>query len=87
MQAHWTPYFNSHPHKEDDDFRFKVNAESLDISTHILTRRMTAPKFKSAASNAISTHILTRRMTGGSLYKKYRRNISTHILTRRMTNS
>ena len=33
-------YFNSHPHEEDDirDMREVING---DISTHILTRRMT----------------------------------------------
>ena len=33
-------FFNSHPHKEDDELFDKV-CSSVDFSTHILTRRMT----------------------------------------------
>ena len=55
-------YFNSHPHKEDDK---TDNAEDYpeEISTHILTRRMTMYHPCSCCARTISTHILTRRMT------------------------
>ena len=64
----WTPlryrdiFFNSHPHKEDDDEMRKM-ADDLDFSTHILTRRMTISKRYWIPIARFSTHILTRRMT------------------------
>mgnify|MGYP006912492604 CR=1 FL=1 len=36
-------YFNSHPHEEDDHFRYRTDS-ICDISTHILTKRMTADR-------------------------------------------
>ena len=54
--------FNSHPHEEDDVGTFQINA-MLDISTHILTKRMTVNEGVSSLKNEISTHILTKRMT------------------------
>ena len=39
-----------------------VNA--MNISTHILTKRMTGCSHCVISSNGISTHILTKRMTG-----------------------
>ena len=56
-----------------------------DISTHILTKRMTRTLHGNQQRIVISTHILTKRMT--SLLKKdvYDEDISTHILTKRMT--
>ena len=55
-------HFNSHPHEEDDRFADNMK-EIYNISTHILTKRMTA--YEQALKNvvAISTHILTKRMT------------------------
>ena len=41
------------------------NVRTQNISTHILTRRMTENIRKWGGRNGISTHILTRRMTGG----------------------
>ena len=38
-------YFNSHPHEEDDTYTPPV-AGSTDISTHILTKRMTMVMFQ-----------------------------------------
>ena len=55
-------HFNSHPHKEDD-FRYLIASENENISTHILTRRMTSMLFALGTFTYISTHILTRRMT------------------------
>ena len=57
-----------------------------DISTHILTKRMTIKTVKIAKSRDISTHILTKRMTSGREDNNLgRKCISTHILTKRMT--
>ena len=38
--THEHEYFNSHPHEEDDDIFYGDSAD-WDISTHILTKRMT----------------------------------------------
>ena len=61
-QSALSPYFNSHPHEEDD-----VNTTSrlahFGISTHILTKRMTTSLVSYGGSGNISTHILTKRMT------------------------
>ena len=58
-----------------------------DISTHILTKRMTIIQDFPAPSGNISTHILTKRMTFSTLSLcNICSNISTHILTKRMTN-
>ena len=56
-----------------------------DISTHILTRRMTASAVQKNPVEEISTHILTRRMTLTEYISEGLIDISTHILTRRMT--
>ena len=37
----WSTYFNSHPHEEDDEL-FLSSRFGHNISTHILTKRMTA---------------------------------------------
>ena len=55
-------HFNSHPHEEDDVYR-KRTCSRNEISTHILTRRMTTVADVDRSANDISTHILTRRMT------------------------
>ena len=39
-RAHLLPYFNSHPHEEDDTSLYAFICSSV-ISTHILTKRMT----------------------------------------------
>ena len=61
-------YFNSHPHEEDD-----VTCGSrtiwFNISTHILTRRMTLAGGDPPKIDDISTHILTRRMTCNSCHR------------------
>ena len=56
-------YFNSHPHKEDDGMPLCAEFLDNDISTHILTRRMTVARRGFNGLYIISTHILTRRMT------------------------
>ena len=40
-QAKYSRYFNSHPHEEDDCLDIPIEG-CVDISTHILTKRMTA---------------------------------------------
>ena len=55
-------YFNSHPH-EEDDVDVVDSAVNLDISTHILTKRMTISIGEILMPYIISTHILTKRMT------------------------
>ena len=77
-------YFNSHPH-EEDDYQDTDPSVNWDISTHILTRRMTSISDSQPTIRNISTHILTRRMTLPVLSESYSLYISTHILTRRMT--
>ena len=77
-------YFNSHPHEEDDRCieHFEM---SEDISTHILTKRMTPFKKIFRHWTDISTHILTKRMTVLEVVASWEKGISTHILTKRMT--
>ena len=55
-------YFNSHPHEEDDIIQ-DFPAPSGNISTHILTKRMTKSLRIYRGGLFISTHILTKRMT------------------------
>ena len=55
-------HFNSHPHEEDDNETW-VYGYLSDISTHILTKRMTKYLRKIRGLTRISTHILTKRMT------------------------
>ena len=77
-------YFNSHPHEEDDTALVSYGG-SGNISTHILTKRMTYPACVNACDINISTHILTKRMTLQTGWVSENNRISTHILTKRMT--
>ena len=54
--------FNSQPHKEAD-LMDDVSYRCLYISTHSLTRRLTAIDSMSQIISDISTHSLTRRLT------------------------
>ena len=57
-----------------------------DISTHSLTRRLTAKNFYAWWTIEISTHSLTRRLTRNPVNPPITAlNISTHSLTRRLT--
>ena len=76
--------FNSHPHKEDDQATYCAKRQN-DLSTHILTRRMTLRVWVFKIHLSLSTHILTRRMTYLALRIAAAIFLSTHILTRRMT--
>ena len=77
-------YFNSHPHEEDDERRIEVHRRT-NISTHILTRRMTqcVKHFFTAQLFQLTSSRGGWRST--SLWTFSIREISTHILTRRMT--
>ena len=55
------------------------------ISTHILTKRMTKSTNCITIASDISTHILTKRMTEVAIKIAGKLDISTHILTKRMT--
>ena len=55
------------------------------ISTHSLTRRLTAFDVRATQYVIISTHSLTRRLTWRDLAVKASEWISTHSLTRRLT--
>ena len=55
-------FFNSHPHKEDDEVE-SIVWSCMRFSTHILTRRMTYVLLECDNHIHFSTHILTRRMT------------------------
>ena len=78
-------YFNSHAHEEDDQ-QETPEPPKQDISTHILTKRMTAAtNSHRSAPIKISTHILTKRMTSSNYSICFTWLISTHILTKRMT--
>ena len=55
--------FNSHPHEEDDGIVRFILHEEHEISTHILTKRMTPWLHIRGNAHYISTHILTKRMT------------------------
>ena len=57
----------------------------MNISTHILTKRMTAVLRAHIIAETISTHILTKRMTSRECWHCRIDYISTHILTKRMT--
>ena len=59
---YYTSHFNSHPHEEDDNVHWWRCCIS-EISTHILTKRMTRWKWLLDTWPYISTHILTKRMT------------------------
>ena len=77
-------HFNSHPHKEDDGeifYTFFIQ----NISTHILTRRMThAIRGRYSDIGNFNSH--PHKEDDSMTYKKVTSIfISTHILTRRMT--
>ena len=76
--------FNSHPHEEDDSINCE-RSDYYDISTHILTKRMTIFSTYNVLCTSISTHILTKRMTLFVIIIPRKICISTHILTKRMT--
>ena len=78
-------YFNSPPHKKNHIATTMINAVLFKISTHILTKRMTAIVAEAGPEIVISTHILTKRMTKIKIHNDVWKVISTHILTKRMT--
>ena len=79
-------YFNSHPHEEDDfaERLFTINRE--DISTHILTKRMTDDAEYDIWAEVFQL-TSSRRGWHSLRLLNCHANISTHILTKRMTGS
>ena len=77
-------YFNSQPHKEAD-IASTTSLGITDISTHSLTRRLTADGVIGPNTWYISTHSLTRRLTLQDMRTQVCNDISTHSLTRRLT--
>ena len=77
-------YFNSHPH-EEDDFDVYKSVNVISISTHILTKRMTA------SVKVLNIHYLFQLTSSrrGWRFSNFMHLticvISTHILTKRMT--
>ena len=61
-QADFLEYFNSQPHKEADENCW-LSINTVNISTHSLTRRLTTQNYYRRNQMSISTHSLTRRLT------------------------
>ena len=78
-------YFNSHPHEEDDLLHIFLLPGLCNISTHILTKRMTAD----GASSSWPFHHFNSHPHEEDDWKLVLSihicSISTHILTKRMT--
>ena len=64
---------------------YVIHDNSLIISTHSLTRRLTYTRTGITVLEDISTHSLTRRLTCRTSEKGRCGSISTHSLTRRLT--
>ena len=82
--AFFSANFNSHPHEEDDNMfsQFLIN---YNISTHILTKRMTVMyKLSKLRKNNFNSHPHEEDDVYCILSINYI-DISTHILTKRMT--
>ena len=77
-------YFNSHPHKEDDAGAKKERLMT-DISTHILTRRMTWSLSKACILQWYFNSHPHKEDDRYCVSNFHCFIISTHILTRRMT--
>ena len=78
-------YFNSHPHEEDDVAYLELDSSKFQISTHILTKRMTWCNFR--ANNKVIFQLTSSRRGWQERIKSvpFCFYISTHILTKRMT--
>ena len=80
-------HFNSHPHEEDDNVEVIGNMIT-DISTHILTKRMTEDRDCNNFFLFIFQLTSSRRGWRWRLQQIIRmERISTHILTKRMTDT
>ena len=83
-ETSYSSYFNSQPH-EEADWLFILRPTATGISTHSLTKRLTAA-YKTVLNIVdISTHSLTKRLTGKSRGRTGDSRISTHSLTKRLT--
>ena len=77
-------YFNSHPH-EEDDFSCHWICIAFNISTHILTKRMTCRLERCTKINGYFNSHPHEEDDDRLIPVCYLRDISTHILTKRMT--
>ena len=59
----FTVYFNSQPHEEADAADARKAENVYHISTHSLTKRLTARLETETGVDSISTHSLTKRLT------------------------
>ena len=80
----WFIHFNSQPHEEADENSSWENLLN-NISTHSLTKRLTANCYRDKSDWEISTHSLTKRLTNVSDTSCQQESISTHSLTKRLT--
>ena len=78
-------YFNSHPHEEDDVFTDRWWPPVTNISTHILTKRMTCRLERCTKINGYFNSHPHEEDDDRLIPVCYLRDISTHILTKRMT--
>ena len=84
MVATSNQYFNSHPH-EEDDFSCHWICIAFNISTHILTKRMTCRLERCTKINGYFNSHPHEEDDDRLIPVCYLRDISTHILTKRMT--
>ena len=77
-------FFNSHPHKEDDDEHWNTRRDRV-FSTHILTRRMTSPSTTLSCLIVFFNSHPHKEDDDCIIFWFYFFFFSTHILTRRMT--
>ena len=78
-------FFNSHPHKEDDNI-ITVGVMLIGVfNSHPHKEDDIDRWFRNLSDFYFSTHILTRRMTALRRKVQAYPSFSTHILTRRMT--
>ena len=80
----WSLYFNSLPHKEADGM-WKRAEGAIYISTHSLTRRLTARIWQKQKQNQHFNSQPHKEADYVVYIIKYIYNISTHSLTRRLT--
>ena len=85
FELHYFPFFNSHPHKEDDRREGEKQIPKC-FSTHILTRRMTMKVLITMRQkNIFNSHPHKEDDNTPSVFPFLNDSFSTHILTRRMT--
>ena len=79
-------HFNSHSHEEDNLILSSASSTIIEISTHILTKRMTAPTIHSVSTQKyFNSHPHEEDDEAEVDENGEELSISTHILTKRMT--